>query len=427
MVHESRSMGRFITALAASLVMLGAMSIAMPAIGASKDKDKEKEPAPLQVSKKVGVLYNEASAAINAKQFDVAETKLKEAEAVDKKTPYDQFQIDELRAFSYAIQGINFPELLAIYERSLQTPEYFIGDAGKNRIKQIVGASYNAKEYGKAVEYGNRWLADHPDDAIVLNTLGNAYYLTKDHKNAYTTMTTLVGLAEKTPEPPKETWLRVALSSAASLEDEGLIASSYEKLLRYFPKEDDWARYLSRMTYKEKSEPVLLQWYRLYADVGALTRPDQYLDYAQLATDSASHSEAARVLQKGVDSKVLTTDVHKASLAAARKKADSERQQLGAEEKQVQASSSSTGVMDAGLGLAYFSLEQYDKAVSSLDSGLKKGGLKNPDRYRMALGIAYFKKGDREQARSTFMAIPQDSPLAKAAAAWTVRTYNSAS
>lgn len=108
----------------------------------------------------------------------------------------------------------------------------------------------------------------------------------------------------------------------------------------------------------------------------------------------------------------------------AKKKTADDLASLPQYEKDVRASKATTGQMEAGLGLAYFSNEMYDQAIEWLEAGLKKGGLKEPENYRMALGIAYLRKGKKDQARATFAAVQAGSPLAKAANLWTIRTYN---
>jgi tetratricopeptide (TPR) repeat protein len=384
---------------------------------------------PPKITKKVKTALDEAKAALDAKNFELAAKKIAEAEATPKKVPYDDFQIAEFRAYMYALQGINIPEIVTIYEKSLQTPEFFVGDGADVRIKQIYSAAYNAKQYDKVFEYGKRWLATHPDDKLTYELIGNSYYLSKDYKAARESMLTAVDLAEKAGEAPKEPWLRIALSSSSYLQDEQGILNDYAKLLRYYPKADDWERYLSRLSFKETSDQTMLQWLRLMYDTESLKRPEQYMEYAQIAINEALPGEAVKVMQAGFDRKILGTEPAKAAqqqnlLNSAKQRMTADRAQLAAEEKQVQASTATTGVAEAGLGLAYFSNDQYDQAITYLDKGLKKGGLKNPDRYRMALGISQFRKGDREQARATFQAVSNDSPVAKAAGAWALRTYN---
>jgi TolA-binding protein len=76
------------------------------------------------------------------------------------------------------------------------------------------------------------------------------------------------------------------------------------------------------------------------------------------------------------------------------------------------------------LGLAYFSFGMNEQAVKALEEGFKKGGLKNSDDYRMVLGIAQLRTGQKESARTTFQSVPANSPFARVANLWAIRTYN---
>jgi TolA-binding protein len=66
----------------------------------------------------------------------------------------------------------------------------------------------------------------------------------------------------------------------------------------------------------------------------------------------------------------------------------------------------------------------YEQAITALDAGIKKGGLKNIDDYRMAMGISQLRTGQKDAARAVFQSIPANSPFARVANLWAIRTYN---
>jgi tetratricopeptide (TPR) repeat protein len=393
----------------------------LPSLAAAAD-------APPKPNKKVSAALSAANQAIAAKNFALASAKIAEAQAIPKREPIDDYNIDESRIYLYQEQGGSPPELLAILEKSLQTPQFFSGDGVDRRQRAIIQVSYNTKQYSKAIDYCKRWLQAHPDDKPIMELLGNSYYLTQDYKGTLEVMQGLSALAEKLGEMPKESWLGLTLSANSYLQDTQGVIASYEKLLRYYPKRDYWQRYLSQITRGERSPAAMTQWFRLMYETDTLRSADEYVEFANLLVqDEASPAEALRVVQRGFERKTLGADdkskaQHEALLASVQKKAIADQASLVAEEKLQRANS--TAAADAGLGLAYFSQEKYDQAIASLERGLNKGGLKNPDRYRFALGIAHFSKGNREQSRVAFGAIPADSPLARPAHAWLLRTQN---
>jgi Flp pilus assembly protein TadD len=66
----------------------------------------------------------------------------------------------------------------------------------------------------------------------------------------------------------------------------------------------------------------------------------------------------------------------------------------------------------------------YEQAVQMLEAGLAKGGLRNQEDYRMVLGIAYLRVGQKEKAREQFQKLAANSPLSRIGAFWVSRTYN---
>jgi tetratricopeptide (TPR) repeat protein len=85
------------------------------------------------------------------------------------------------------------------------------------------------------------------------------------------------------------------------------------------------------------------------------------------------------------------------------------------------AEASKTGVKDAGLGLAYFSYQQYDKSIAALQTALTKGGLKSEPETRLLLGIAQLRSGKKDDALKTFDLVKGDPKLERMAALWEIR------
>jgi tetratricopeptide (TPR) repeat protein len=395
--------------------------VVSPVVQAQDNKD-------MKVSNKVGVALKAAQEAVTKKQFDVAAAKIKEAEAVEKKTAFDQFKINEITAYMYVTQQ-KYGEVAQVYEKYLATPQYLSAEQSATLTKTIAQLYYNAKQYGKAEEYSRRWLKERPGDTEMWALLSQIHYVNKEFKECREAASTATSTAEKAGQAPKELWLQLSQTCSVQMDDQAGVMTAYEKLVRYYPKPDYWERLIDRAGRNERSDRVMLGIFRLQNDVGAMKRPDQYMEYAQLAADQAMPGEALKVVEAGYEKKVLGAepkdkDRHERLLTLMKEKATADKAQLPQYEKEAQASSAATGQLDAGLGLAYFSYEMYDQAIQALEKGLKKGGLKNTDEYRIALGIAHLRKGQREQARSVFKAVPNDSPMAKVANLWELRSYN---
>jgi tetratricopeptide (TPR) repeat protein len=388
----------------------------------------EPQKGAIGLSKNVAPLVKAASEALTNKQFDVALKKLQDAEAVDKKTPYDQFQIEEFRALAYIQQGNNFEDALAIYEKHLNTPDLLEPRLADTRLKVMTQIAFRIKAYDKAADFGKQWLATHPDDTVILDLVARTYYIAKDYKNTLDMTNKAIGVAEAAGNPPDEIWLQLVFSCASHLEDTKTLLDAYQKLVRYYPKKENWSKVLDAELTIEKNDLAILNVLRLMVETDVLDKPDLYFEYSQRAVEAGLPGEALKVLETGQEKKVIGADAGKTRyqqvIADVRQKARTDRAQLPELEKEQQQSKSQTGQASAGLGLAYFGYQMYDKAIEALESGIAKGGLRNIDSYRMALGISYLRSGQKEKARATFQTIPADSPVTRVAAFWISRTYN---
>jgi tetratricopeptide (TPR) repeat protein len=406
------------------------VSVALSTAANAADKADKPAAESLKISPKVSKALQGAMDAINKKDYDGALKKVGEADAVEKKTAFDQFKIDDVHAYVFTSQNIVNPEVIAIFEKSLTTPEFLEPDMVSQRLQHLNRWAYNANDYAKAIEWGQRQLAIHPDDLGTLNVVGLAQYNIKDYKSARASFELAVATKEQVGAVPDEQWLRLIPSCAGLLNDEAGYAAGYGKLVRYYPKTEYWQKLLDRTLDVEKNDLAILYVFRLMADVGALNKPLSYLEYSDRAVEKAMPGEALTVLESGFEKKILgVSDKDKAAqqqkLADVKRKAQADRAQLPDIEKEAASpKAGATGQLTAGLGLAYFSFGMYEQAVTALDAGIKKGGLKNAEDYRMVLGIAQLRTGQKEAARASFQSIPATSPFARVANLWAIRTYN---
>ncbi|MBC7984939.1 MAG: hypothetical protein H7Y02_13915 [Candidatus Obscuribacterales bacterium] len=411
-------------ALAVSLALgvSSVVAVVAPQSAYAAEKDQQK------VSNKVGVALKAAQEAITKKQFDVANAKIKEAEAVEKKTPFDQFQINEFWAFYYANQN-KHSELVPLYEKSLEMNQFLAPEQASLRVKVLSQLTFRAQQYAKSIDYAKRYLKDHPNDVELYGVMADSYYRQGDCKQSREAAYTAMSVADKAGNPPQEPWLLFARTCSGKLDDAAGYVSALEKLVRHYPKPEYWESLLDRASRNERNDRVMFGIFRLQSEVGALKKAEHYMEYAQIAVDQAMPGEALKVVETGFKKEVLGVEQkdkerHQRLLNGIKEKATADRAQLPQYEKEALASTAPTGQLDAGLGLAYFSYDMYDQAIQSLEKGLKKGGLKNSDEYRIVLGIAQLRKGQRDLARTQFKSVPADSPMAKIANLWTLRTYN---
>src|SRR6185437_15745518 len=178
-----------------------------------------------------------------------------------------------------------------------------------------------------------------------------------------------------------------------------------DKLVTYYPKPDYWLNALQPLLKMNINDAHLqLNVYRLMFDVGVLTQPRDVGEMAGLDFDQGYPGETIAVLQKATDAKVFTDprDVSRYQhlLQSSMMKAQTDQASLGAQE--AKAASDPSGDALIGVGTAYLTYGQADKAVSAFSQGISKGSLKRPDEATLLLGVAQLRNHDADAARRSF-------------------------
>ena len=408
-------------ALGLALGTVALAPLVVPTAVAAADKPK--------VSKAVGEPLKKAQEAMGKKQFDVALQEIQKAKAVEKRTPFEDYQIDEFLGY-ILIQQKKYSEAAAVYERMLnsgQMPPEQVDD----RTKAVAQMYFQVKEYKKAAEWSKKWLDKHAGNEDMTVLLAQSYYLMDDYKNAASTMGQVVAQTEKAGQTPKENYLQIVLSSHFKQQNNDGIADALKKMVRYYPKPEYWDNLIDISRRKGGGgDRLTLGYYRLMNDVGVLKDKGDYMEMAQLGIEAGVPGESEQIVEKGISSGVLKSEDkteqgrYDRLLAAAKKQAASDRGSLDQQAKE--AEKAPNGQVLVGLGQAYLSYGRYDEAIAAIESGIKKGGVTDIDDAQISLGIAHLKKGQKDQARQAFKAVKADSKWASLADLWTVRTQSAA-
>jgi tetratricopeptide (TPR) repeat protein len=376
-------------------------------------------PPKQQNSPKAGKIIKEAHDDITAKKFADGIAKLKEAEGTAGKNAYDQHIINDLLGYAYAHTN-DYPDAAKAWEAELD--DGFISQADQNsRIRALAELYYQLKNYDKAIEYGQRAIKGGFGAPETPKMVGQAYYLKGDWKGTLKFEEGLVDAAIKSGSNPSNDSLQFVLSACVKLEDTACQTRTLEKLVIYYPKPDYWANLLfGLMKETAASDANTLEVYRLMADVDVLKGADQYSEMAQLAQDAGSPGEAVRILQRGFEKNVFTEQRAKEKNQRLLEKAKqaSANDQATLDKTLKEADAAPTGGKNAGMGLAYLSYGQYDKAADQFNKAVTKGSLRNPADTQLLLGIADLKAGHKDDAVKAFKAVKGDPVLERLASLW---------
>jgi hypothetical protein len=360
-------------------------------------------------------------------KFPEALAELDKARALPKATPWDTHVINELSLYAYAKTN-NLAA--AAHEMEVTMGDGLTEPGEVNRdVKDLPKIFYQLKDYGKAVEYGNRAVKAGLADPTTYLLVSQAYYLKGDFRSAQHFTDTTVSNEIKQGETPKEGQLQLILSSCVKLNDQSCETHALERLVTYYPKPEYWQNLVSSLFQSRQaaaSDIDILNIYRLASDVDAMTSASQYLEMAQLALEQGSPGDAQHVLEAGYGKNVFTDqhDREKAQrvLALAKRRAASDQASLPKLAAEAQAAA--TGEQDVGVGIAYLGYQQFDKAADALSQGLMKGGVKDAAQARLLLGIAQLKAGRKDDAVKTFHTVSSagaDQTLVRLANLWSLR------
>jgi tetratricopeptide (TPR) repeat protein len=385
-------------------------------LAADKPDDKPK------VSPEAGKPLKAAQDALEKQDWAAAQTHLKEAEDLPKKTEYDTFTTNQLYLFLYLHSND--------YANAEKTLEALVGSQYLDkadlaaRIRTLAQINYQLKDYDKAIQYADRAIKEGSANEDVYTIQAQSYYLKGDYKAAQKALSEHLDVSIKAGQTPPEERLELFLNVCVKLNDNDCIGHALERLVTYYPKPAYWQNLLYTMIQTPgQSDEVILQVYRLAFDLDVLKRPVDYIEMATLANQHGSPGEAQRVLEAGQQKNAFADAAIKSHsaqmLASIKQKVATDTASLP--KIAADAEASKTGAKYAGLGLAYFSYQQYDKAVVALTNALEKGGLRNEAETRLLLGIAQVHTGKKDDAVKTFALVKGDGKLEHLAALWAIR------
>jgi hypothetical protein len=397
---------------------LAASLLAVPAYAADEET---------KVRPEIGKPLQAAQAAIKDKKFGEALARLKEADAVANKTPYEQNVLDQLRVIAAiysdepATAAKSYDALVASNSLQPATKLQF--------IQGIASGYFKAKEYGAAITWIGRYFAAGGTDLNERSLLAQTYYLNNDFPNTTKASNEAIEAYDHAGQQAPETLYLLGTSAATKLNDKKAYAAALEKLVSVYPKQDYWLDLLHQTTGRPGfPDRLSLDVFRLQAAIGGLTTTGQYMDFAELAIQAGLSAEAKTVVDKGYAANLLGSgaeaDRHGRLRDMAKRSLDSDQKTLAAGE--AEAAKAPNGDPLVNFGLDYYGYGQYDKAISLMQAGIAKGGLKYPDDAKLHLGIALLAAGQKAKAIEAFKSIKSGDAVNDLARMWVIKATSHA-
>jgi tetratricopeptide (TPR) repeat protein len=352
-----------------------------------------------------------------AKAFADALAKVKDADAVKDKTPYEEYQVAKFLGFIAINQPMpDYAAAAAAYNRQIASggaPE-----AEKAGVYKVaLRLNYQEKNFPEAIKDGVTLQMLQPFDDTEYLVMIQSYYSTDDFTNAADMAKKEIAAKVASGMKPSEDVLGLLLNSQIKVKNEAGAREALDQLAMISTKPDVWGQEMDfALGTKGLTDHQLLNLYRL----SMLTGNMKDTDFAAMATIDLQNGlpkEAIAVLTKGNKTGDLLTQAN--GLAA--------RDEQSLPALAAEAAKHMDGEIDVKLGESYYTYGRYDDAIASLQKGIQKGGLKDTADAETTLGIVLLAAGKKDQAVAEFdKAAADQSAAGQVAHVWTLYGKRSA-
>jgi tetratricopeptide (TPR) repeat protein len=387
-----------------------------PAAQSSRSSSSASAAGAIKLREEVRKPMAEAVKLFEAKDYQGALAKAREADAIADKTPGENYVIAKFIG-QISINLNDRPTATAMFNRAIATGA--MPDAEKPNMLYIAMAlNAEAKNHAQAIAYGEQLVALGPLDEKSAVVLAQAYYNKGDYPSAV--RVAKAALAGNVVEARnKAALLEVQTKGQAQQGDQGAAVASLEAQCAESCDGKSWGQLVgvtmskigSRMT-----DHMALNLFRLRLMAGGMDAND-YLTMATLARSLALPAEAQSVLQKGIASGTVTRSGRVAeTLNAASTEASRESRTLATFERE--AAASSRGEVDVKLGETYYAHGQLGQAETAMRRGMGKGGVRDMADAHITLGVILLAAGKKAEAIAEFKAAEASAAQAPVARMW---------
>jgi hypothetical protein len=362
------------------------------------------------------VIAKEMTAAQKALQASQWQEALKDLDAAEEKsglTPFDKKTIYDFKGFAN-IKLNKLKDAETDYEQAIATGQYSADEAAKT-TRMLFQLSAGNQQYAKALEFGKQMSdsgAAKPDD---LGVMSQIYYLQKDCKNSAVWADKAVAAARKAGDAPKENWYLFKLQCASDAGDTAAMDAAAVDLIRLNNKTTYWNTLLRIERQDERDDHSLLMIYRIMFDTNSMDKGSDFMEMAQLLGDAALPGEASSVLDKATSAGLLNDQKDRATRLANALKTRADADKKGAAQFDAEAAKNPAGELDVKSGEVYYGSGDYQSAVTAINRGIQKGGIKHLDEAYVYLGRAQVALKNIPEAKKAFAGlktVPNVSPRA---------------
>jgi hypothetical protein len=307
----------------------------------------------------------------------------------------------------------------AAFEKVMASGKVPAGEQAKI-AQALASAEYSAGHYAKAIQ----WAKQAGNSPEMRDLIAAASFQTGDYASVARQVSADVEADEKAGRRPAERDLDLLVNAYQRMGSNQQLTTSLEKLLAYYPKKETWANILSRLPRKPGfSDRFSLDLYRLQLATGNLTKPNDYMEAAQLALQAGYPAEGKKIVDKGFASGVLGTgaeaDRQKRLRDLAVKQEAEANAAIAKDTAEAEAAKDGNGLVK--VGYQYVTMGQTDKGIELIEKGIAKGGLKRPEDAKLYLGLAQLQAGKKAKGVQTLRSVQGTDGAADIARLWAIQ------
>lgn len=395
----------FVVALTTGITTVSAV-FAPVAMAAEKAQQLSSKMKPLGEADKLmkEKKFKEALALINEKVVPIA-----------GKTAYEETVTNELKV-ACLFQLKDYAGAAKVYESMLAANQVSADQVGV-RLKTLAEIYLSLGDYAKGIDAYERYLKGNPATAEVNSGLLAAYFKKGDYKNASELAQKLIKQAEQGKGKVDKEWLQILGYSYSKLGNNEGYANVLVTLIELYPTPAYWNDMLkiarNEVTFNDREK---IEYYRLKKAVGGMTAED-YNDMAELALSLTDSGDAKAAIEAGIAAGVVPAGGRTDKLLT-RAKTEAAADIASLDTTVKEAASKPNGEPLAKMGAAYLGHGLNEKAITTIQSAIAKGGLKAIDESYVRLGVANLNLGKKAEAIKAFQSVSEKSNLARIAKLW---------